>query len=49
VQTSIDLINWTDLTEVSDETLPAGGLSSQTYTVDPEGLKRFFRVAMQLR
>ena len=48
-QTSIDLINWIDLTEVSDETLPAGGLSSQTYAVDPGGLKRFFRVGMQLR
>ncbi|MCH1508088.1 MAG: hypothetical protein L7T84_02705, partial [Akkermansiaceae bacterium] len=49
VQTSIDLINWTDLTEISDETLPAGGLSSQTYAVDPGGLKRFFRVGMKLR
>ena len=49
VQTSIDLINWIDLTELSDETLPAGGLSSQTYAVDPGGLKRFFRVGMQLR
>ena len=49
VQTSIDLINWIDLTELSDETLPAGGLSSQTYAVDPGGLKRFFRVGIQLR
>ena len=49
VQTSIDLINWTDLTEVLDQTFPAAGFSSQTYAVDPGGSERFFRVGMQLR
>ena len=49
VQTSTDLVNWTDLTEVTAETLPAGGISEETYAADPAGPVRFFRAGVALR
>ncbi|MDA7882564.1 lamin tail domain-containing protein, partial [Akkermansiaceae bacterium] len=49
VQTSTDLVNWTDLTEVMEETLPVGGVSALTFAVDPAGPERFFRIGVSLR
>ena len=49
VETSTDLDTWVELTDVEEETLPVNGLSSQTYQVDPAGVKRFFRLKVTLR
>lgn len=49
VQTSLDLDTWSDLTEITSESLPANGFTEQTYTVDPSSPIRFFRMSVALR
>jgi hypothetical protein len=49
VQTSTDLNNWIDLTEVQNESLPVDGFSVQSYQAATNGTERFFRIKVMLR
>lgn len=49
VQTSTDLLTWTDLTTHDSESLPSSGFTQQTYPITSTIPKRFYRLKITLR